>query len=330
MNWKRGFAAICVAVVACSVPVFAQEQTTQNIQTTPQQAYTEKKIDIRNGTLTFIVRNEEHKKDCRCYPTTDIVIKEDKAGILKDGDIIYFETSRQGDIYCINDYLEIESKGLSVEEIEKTPQQKEDAFAIRISRKDNTELAEIKLHSDVYIHGQYDIGATFSLQLSTDKNKKDNLFSEMAEQNIVLNEQFIKIIPYPISTEADFPTLLFSVGKNTITWNEVEQQLKHNIYINKKGVAMISFEDYTEITEKLYGTEKQKWKEDSIKKHNILLNYIEQDKVEKESLQNTSLYQTALDKKDDVYYVSLRTAAMIWDKQDSVIWDNIFKTITIK
>ena len=330
MNWKRGFAAICVAVVACSVPVFAQEQTIQNIQTTPQQAYTEKKIDIRNGTLTFIVRNEEHKKDCRCYPTTDIVIKEDKAGILKDGDIIYFETSRQGDIYCINEYLEIETKGLSVEEIEKTPQQKQNEFAIRISRKNTTEPAEIKLHSDVYIDGQYDIGATFSLQLSTDRTKQNNLFSGIAEQNIVLNEQFVKIIPYAISTEPDFPMLLFTTNKNTVTWNGVEEQLKHNIFINEKGTAMISFEDYTKITEKLYGTEKEQWKEDSMKKHNILLNYIEQDSTGKNSLQNTSLFQTVLDKKDDVYYVSLRTVALIWGREDNIVWDNITKTITIK
>ena len=92
--------ALCSIMLFWNVTVFAEQQNTEQ--------YTEKQISIRNGTLTFTVKNGEHKKDCRCYPTMDIIIKEDKAGTLKDGDVIYFETSRQGEIYCQNEYLEIE------------------------------------------------------------------------------------------------------------------------------------------------------------------------------------------------------------------------------
>ena len=148
MKIKRILVALCSIMLFWSIPVFAEQQNTEQ--------YTEKQVSIRNGTLTFTVKNEEHKKDCRCYPTMDIIIKEDKAGILKDGDIIYFETSRQGEVYCINEYLHIETKGLSAEEVKKEeiPQKKENEFAVRISRKNTNEPAEIKIHSDIYVGRQ--------------------------------------------------------------------------------------------------------------------------------------------------------------------------------
>jgi len=41
------------------------------------------------------------------------------------------------------------------------------------------------------------------------------------------------------------------------------------------------------------------------------------------------LFQTVLDKKEDIYYVSLRTVAMIWDRQHNIAWNDDTKTITI-
>ena len=187
--------ALCSIMLFWNVTVFAEQQNTEQ--------YTEKQVSIRNGTLTFTVKNGEHKKDCRCYPTMDIIIKEDKTGTLKDGDVIYFETSRQGEIYCQNEYLEIETKDLSAKEVEEEeiPQKKENEFAVRISRKNINEPAEIKIHSDIYVGRQCDIGTIFSLQLNTDRTKKNNLFSGIEEQNIVLNEQFLKIVPFSTGIE---------------------------------------------------------------------------------------------------------------------------------
>jgi len=317
--------ALCSIMLFWNVTVFAEQQNTEQ--------YTEKQVSIRNGTLTFTVKNGEHKKDCRCYPTMDIIIKEDKAGTLKDGDVIYFETSRQGEIYCQNEYLEIETKDLSAEEVEEEeiPQKKENEFAVRISRKNINEPAEIKIHSDIYVGRQCDIGTIFSLQLSTDRTKKNNLFSGIEEQNIVLNEQFLKIVPFSTGIEliGQFPTLSFTANKNAMFWNGAKVQLKHNVFINEKGIAMISFDDYIELSEKLYhiGFEKMK-EEDNIKVHNKLLEYIKQDRV-KDNIETTTLFQTVLDKKEDIYYVSLRTVAMIWDRQHNIAWNDDTKTITI-
>ncbi len=322
MKIKRILVALCSIMLFWSIPVFAEQQNTEQ--------YTEKQVSIRNGILTFTVKNEEHKKDCRCYPTMDIIIKEDKAGILKDGDIIYFETSRQGEVYCINEYLHIETKGLSAEEVKKEeiPHKKENEFAIRISRKNTNEPAEIKIHSDIYVGRQCDIGTIFSLQLSTDRTKKNNLFSGIEEQNIVLNEQFLKIISFV--TKKEFPVFSFVVDKNDMYYNGQQIKLQYDVYINEKGIAMISFDDYTKISEQLYDTNEKLKTDDSVKKHNILLNYIQQDSTTKNSIQNTTLYQTVLDKKDDVYYVSLRTVALIWGREDNIVWNNATKAITIK
>lgn len=325
MKIKRILVALCSIMLFWSIPVFAEQQNIEQ--------YTEKQVSIRNGILTFTVKNEEHKKDCRCYPTMDITIKEDKAGILKDGDIIYFETSRQGEVYCINEYLHIETKGLSAEEVKKEeiPQKKENEFAVRISRKNTNEPAEIKIHSDIYVGRQCDIGTIFSLQLNTDRTKKNNLFSGIEEQNIVLNEQFLKIVPFSTGIElmGQFPKLSFTANKNAMFWNGAKVQLKHNVFINEKGIAMISFDDYIELSEKLYqiGFEKMK-EEDNIKVHNKLLEYIKQDRV-KDNIKTTTLFQTVLDKKEDIYYVSLRTVAMIWNRQHNIAWNDDTKTITI-
>ena len=323
MKIKKVLTILCSIMLFWNVTVFAEQQNEK-----PQ--YTEKQISIRNGTLTFMVKNEEHKKDCRCYPTMDIVIKEDKAGTLKNGDVIYFETSRQGEVYCQNEYLHIETKGLSAQEVEEEeiPQKKENEFAVRISRKNTEELAEIKIHSDIYVGRQCDIGTTFSLKLSTDRTKKNNLFSGIAEQNIVLNEQFLKIISF--ATKQDFPVFLFTANKNDIYCNGEQKKLQYDVYVNEKGVAMISFDDYTKISEQLYDTNVKLKTDDSIKKHNILLKYIQQDSTTQNSIQNTTLYQTILDKKENVYYVSLRTVALIWGRENDITWNAVDKSITIR
>ncbi len=227
-------------------------------------------------------------------------------------------------------YLHIETKGLSAEEVEKEeiPQKKENEFAVRISRKNTNEPAEIKIHSDIYVGRQCDIGTIFSLQLSTDRTKKNNLFSGIEEQNIVLNEQFLKIISF--ATKKEFPVFSFVVDKNDMYYNGQQIKLQYDVYINEKGIAMISFDDYTKISEQLYDTNEKLKTDDSVKKHNILLNYIQQNSTTKNSIQNTTLYQTVLDKKDDVYYVSLRTVALIWGREDNIVWNNATKAITIK
>lgn len=68
--------------------------------------------------------------------------------------------------------------------------------------------------------------------------------------------------------------------------------------------------------------------EDNIKVHNKLLEYIKQDRV-KDNIKTTTLFQTVLDKKEDIYYVSLRTVAMIWNRQHNIAWNDDTKTITI-
>ena len=68
------------------------------------------------------------------------MIKESRAGILKDGDVIYFKT---GTAKNDNKYLEvmdidITAKGVTAKEI-KLPEGNENCFAIRISRENKKE-----------------------------------------------------------------------------------------------------------------------------------------------------------------------------------------------
>lgn len=54
MKIKRILVALCSIMLFWSIPVFAEQQNTEQ--------YTEKQVSIRNGTLTFTVKNGEHKK----------------------------------------------------------------------------------------------------------------------------------------------------------------------------------------------------------------------------------------------------------------------------
>ena len=109
MKLSRFFVVVCASMIMCNVVTFASEQNTE------QQKYVEKQFNIRNGRITFITKSEEHTSNCRCQPELEIIIKENKPGVLKNGDIIYFETSRYGETYTVNEHLNIESKGVYAE-----------------------------------------------------------------------------------------------------------------------------------------------------------------------------------------------------------------------
>lgn len=104
MKLKRLFSVLCVVVMIWSVPVFACGSNSG-------PRYTEKQVDIRNAKITFISRTEEHKVGYRCYPVLDIHIKENQAGVLQDGDVIYFETSKVGKNMLQVVHLTLKQKG---------------------------------------------------------------------------------------------------------------------------------------------------------------------------------------------------------------------------
>ena len=97
MSIKKIFALLCSIAVFWSIPVFADCGNTE-------RQYIEKQVDIRNETLTFTTIIQKHEIGYRCYPGLSIMIKESRAGILKDGDVIYFKT---GTAKNDNKYLEV-------------------------------------------------------------------------------------------------------------------------------------------------------------------------------------------------------------------------------
>ena len=349
MNWKRGFAAICVAVVAYSMPVFAQEQSTIT-QNTQAIQYVSKEVNIRNGTVTFTTKCTEHRRDWRCYAEGEITIKESKAGLLQDGDVIYFETSKDGDRYATNDggYLEIEAKGVSAETVKiEDEQEAQNHFAVRISRENKKELAEIHIKFVFYFGGYYDNTdeVIFSLSLDTDKTKEKNLFAEV-EDNL-LNDKFLTLLCRNWDKEAQelkqsLPQMVFTVGKDTMLWNGQQKQLKHRVYINQNGAAMLSMQDFADIVEDIRAIR-------DINKVHLHMSYDEDDilayiVVGKDSFfidfkENTikelgsmgeNVIENVTEQKEGVSYLTLRSVAALLGMENNTVWDNASKTVTIK
>jgi len=195
MKAKKVIAVLCSAVMLWSMPIFAQEQNV-TWQYTQAPQYVTKEVEVRNGTVSFTTRCEKHRIDCRCYPELDISIKESNVGILQDGDILYFETSKYHDKYFKSFAYEFVTKGVTVKRVE-LPEENENCFAMRISRTNKNELAQIDVRLGVDLRGENykeEYFIPFSLYLDTDKTKEHNLFA--GEQNILLNEQFLVLTSY--------------------------------------------------------------------------------------------------------------------------------------
>lgn len=342
MKAKKVIAILCSAVMLWSMPIFAQEQNV-TWQYTQAPQYVTKEVEVRNGTVSFTTRCEKHRIDCRCSPDVDISIKESNVGILQDGDILYFETSKYHDKYFKSVAYEFVTKGITVKEV-KLPEENENCFAMRISRTNKNELAQIDVRLGVDLRGENykeEYFIPFSLYLDTDKTKEHNLFA--GEQNILLNEQFLVLTSYEYENEQKkaekkqifeevFPDMTFMPEHDTMMWNEQQKQLKHSIYINQNNIAMISLDDFISISNSLNqinGIDKIILKE-SEKGYAVARGTY----VCGISLYDFSFNQNGVIRKDiiienqnDIYYISLRAVAEIFDCD--IVWNDDSKNISM-
>lgn len=321
MKIKKILVILCSIVMVWNITVFANEQ---NIE---QQKYIEKQFDIRNGTITFTTKSEEYQSNCRCQPELEIIIKESKPGILKNGDVIYFETSRYGDTYIVNEYLNIESKGVYVEEQNQNNKQKDNHIALCISRNNTEELAEIKVHYNAYLKGNYDTEKVFSLKLDTDRTKKQNLFS--GKQEIMLNENYLKVL-CDDKEEQKYPTFVFYTTENFMLWGNEKKTLQYHVYINEKNTAMISIYDFINILKNLDSMVIGQFDNGDIVISSMQDRYVISPKNQSIMKNGVLKEYFIMEKREnDVNYISLKTVANILYKEDSIVWDNNTKTITI-
>ena len=342
MKAKKVIAVLCSTVMLWSMPIFAQEQNV-TWQYTQAPQYVTKEVEVRNGTVSFTTRCEKHRIDCRCSPELDISIKESNVGILQDGDILYFETSKYHDKYFKSFAYEFVTKGVTVKRVE-LPEENENCFAMRISRTNKNELAQIDVRLGVDLRGENykeEYFIPFSLYLDTDKTKEHNLFA--GEQNILLNEQFLVLTSYEYENEQKkvekkqifekvFPNMTFIPEYDTMMWNEQQKQLKHSIYINQNGIAMISLDDFINISNglnQINGIDKIIIKE-SEKGYAVARGMY----VCGISLYDFSFNQNGVIRKDiaienqnDIYYISLRAVAEIFDCD--IVWNDDSKNISM-
>ena len=255
---KKFFVLLYIIIMIWNVPAFASCVVME------EQGYIEKQINVRDGSITFWTKGEPYLLDYRCLPELYITIKESKPGVLKDGDVIYFETSKHGERYFDADGCHIESEGVYAKEVKTTEKESDNHIVIRISRSNNKKQGVIKIRMTPYLYGinsnETENLPTFSLWLNADKTKENNLFS--GEQNILLNECFMDILSSEEAArfvqaqnqkeiEKGFPKLTFTVGKDYMIWGNTQRKLEHPIYINQYGSAMISLEYLVYIAENL-------------------------------------------------------------------------------
>ncbi len=350
MKTKRVLAILCSVVMVWSVTVFADCGTTK-------QQYIQKQVDIRNEILTFTTMTQEHDIGYRCFPEMFISIKENHAGVLHDGDIIYFKTAtgEYDNKYLKALGIDITAKGVTAKEI-KLPEGNEDCFAVSISRGSKNSLAEIDIKFSSEFHGvtyKDEYMPTFSLYLDADNTKENNLFS--GEQDILLNGQFLIVTGGDVEIERQqhkkhqkfkngLPNMLFSTESNTMTLGTEKIILKHNVYINEKGVAMLSLEDFESImnqlndigasAEHIFYHDDDNYEKDwyDITAGRIYCSiYCEENRInfDYDKGYNKPTIENVLEEKNGVFYIPLRVIAKILDMENHINWDNHTKAITI-
>lgn len=353
MNAKGFCILLCSIVVFWSIPIFADCSS-------PERQYIEKQVDIRNEILTFNTIVQKHEIGYRCYPGLSISIKESRAGLLRDGDVIYFKTGtgKNDDKYLEVMGIDITTKGVTAKEV-KLPEGNEDCFAVRISRGNKNSLAQIDMSFLGGFHGvtyKDEYTPTFSLYLDADNTKENNLFS--GEQDILLNEQFL-IVTGGIAEKRkqeeekekrdneihqklkeSLPTMIFSPESHTVMLGAKEIPLKHSVYINEKGIAMLSLKDFEYIMnqlndigvsvrhhifsddgENIYYVTAGRNDYTIWQKQNVIDPY--------DSNKNTEEIKDVLEEKNGVCYIPLRAIAKILNIEKHISWDNTTRTITI-
>lgn len=344
MKIKVLFALLCSIVMMWNIPILAYDMTEEEMYEYRRPQYTpETNVTIRDGEITFYIQRNFYMMNYSVVPELSIMLKESEKGILQDGDIIYFETSREDDKYFTNSDLRIESKGVSVEEV--LSEREQNHFAIRISRNDEKENAFIRINFDAKLKGVSNEDVenlpVFSLYLNTDSTKSNNLFAKEYKQNILLSNNFLKVLNEEMSLklmkedrqrelEVQFPDMVFLVDDKNMQWNNDIKQLKQAVYINENGTAMICFDDFIDIAKQLENIGVKVLQKNNMYfitagENDIVINVESGDvNIQEKVLKNI------LEQKDGAYYISLREFANLFGMGERIYWHRWDKTIHIK
>ena len=97
MTVKKFFILLCSMLMLWNVPVFAYDITEKEKQSYcsgTRYAPEQKDIEVRNGIVTIYSRKNATMLGYDIVPQLSISLKESEKGVLKDGDILYFEISK--------------------------------------------------------------------------------------------------------------------------------------------------------------------------------------------------------------------------------------------
>lgn len=347
MTIKKFFVVLCTTLIIWSIPVFAYDITEKEIQdyrSGYHYAPKQKEVEVNNGIITFYSRKNSNMLGYDIVPQLSIFLEEEEKGLLKDGDILYFEISKEGNSYVESKNLHIETKGLTAKEV--LTERKQNQFAVAISRSDENEKGFIRIDFDAEVKGISDNEnknlPVFSLWLNADNSKQNNLFSKQNNENILLMNDFLEVWSTEKSTEViqenrqiklevQFPPMIFYVGENTMKWWDSVKQMTQPVYINSLGTAMLCFDDFINIAKQLedIGVTVQKQNNQyymTAGKNQYVID------LEKCLIQNEKgeMIQNALEQKEGVYYISLREIARLFGKGEYIYWHRWDKTIHIK
>ncbi len=347
MTIKKFFILLCSMLMLWNVLVFAYDITEKEKQSYcsgTRYAPEQKDIEVRNGIVTIYSRKNATMLGYDIVPQLSISLKESEKGILKDGDILYFEISKEANRYVESKNLHIETKGLIAKEV--LTEKKQNQFAVAISRSDENEKGFIRIYFDAEVKGisnnEKENLPVFSLWLNTDSSKQNNLFSNENRENILLIDDFLEVWSTEKSEqviqenrqrvlEIQLPSMIFYVGESNMKWWDSIKQLTQPVYINSSGVAMLCFDDFINISKQLEDigviVEQRNKQYDITAGKNQYVIDIENCCIQK---QQGEIIQNALEQKEGVYYISLREMARLFGKGEDIYWHRWDKTIHIK
>ncbi len=94
MTIKKFFIILCSMLILGNTTVFAYNITEKEIQdyrSGKHYAPKQKEIEVNNGIITFYSRKNSNLLGYDIVPQLSIFLEEEEKGLLKDGDILYFE-----------------------------------------------------------------------------------------------------------------------------------------------------------------------------------------------------------------------------------------------
>lgn len=231
---------VVTALLSMVLSVSAFAEVTNSVET---------KIETKKGDIIFNTQGETYIADYRCKPEMIIKINESKAGLLAQSKSIYMKVDEK----FTTDYISVTSSDENV--VVKAEKDNENhIIKVYIEEVKTSKPLELRVSVTPYIAREmWKDGAEpiLGIRLLTGDEYKDNLFYDLDNEEIVLNNKFLsiqqvykEIIVYKVKSVA------LAAGEKNIYIESISHPINNAPYVNDKNVLMVPIREVVNVLDK--------------------------------------------------------------------------------